>query len=355
MAHRKAIWIGVGALWLCTAMGCGSDEEESSEEPNWPPSARPELVQELRTARDAPRHPSDGQGYAQLILGEGESSSVVAGRRRDWKIRFTAGAAGIQLGGFIRLTVPRFWEWSPAQDSAPDYPGYTLARTQAEGVQLESFEARGFWMEWRIRGRALAAGESIEIHYGASPALAVADKYAERDSRFWISVDGDGDGFASLLEDSPAVDVVAGPPSRLMLVLPSTAEPGDGALLRISMLDRSANAGTSFQGEIKLEAFPEGLELPASVRLDESDKGSLRLPFIAKQAGVYRILAQAMIGDVEIIGQSNPLLVEDNVAPIRWGDLHGHSNFSDGTGTPDDFLSYARDIAGLDVDRKSVV
>ena len=42
------------------------------------------------------------------------------------------------------------------------------------------------------------------------------------------------------------------------------------------------------------------------------------------------------------------LLVEPDVAPVRWGDFHGHSNLSDGTGTPEDFLDYARDVAGLD-------
>ena len=30
-------------------------------------------------------------------------------------------------------------------------------------------------------------------------------------------------------------------------------------------------------------------------------------------------------------------------------DLHGHSNLSDGTGTPEDYFRYARDVAGLDV------
>ena len=36
-------------------------------------------------------------------------------------------------------------------------------------------------------------------------------------------------------------------------------------------------------------------------------------------------------------------------ARIFWGDLHGHSQLSDGTGTPEDYYLYARDVAGLDV------
>jgi hypothetical protein len=34
---------------------------------------------------------------------------------------------------------------------------------------------------------------------------------------------------------------------------------------------------------------------------------------------------------------------------ILWADLHGHSQLSDGTGTPEDYFRYARDVAALDV------
>ena len=34
---------------------------------------------------------------------------------------------------------------------------------------------------------------------------------------------------------------------------------------------------------------------------------------------------------------------------VLWADLHGHSAFSDGTGPPEDYFLYARDVAALDV------
>jgi hypothetical protein len=46
---------------------------------------------------------------------------------------------------------------------------------------------------------------------------------------------------------------------------------------------------------------------------------------------------------------SNPLVVSATLPPVYWGDLHGHSGLSDGTGTPEDYYRYARDIAALDV------
>ena len=56
-------------------------------------------------------------------------------------------------------------------------------------------------------GRALAPGERVQLTYGAGTWGATADTFAERDSRFYIAVDGDGDGRRTFLRDSPGVDV----------------------------------------------------------------------------------------------------------------------------------------------------
>ncbi|MCP4713580.1 MAG: DUF3604 domain-containing protein, partial [Deltaproteobacteria bacterium] len=52
-----------------------------------------------------------------------------------------------------------------------------------------------------------------------------------------------------------------------------------------------------------------------------------------------------------ISGTSNPVLCSRKHPDQRiyWGDLHGHSQLSDGTGTPDDYFTYARFVSGLDV------
>jgi hypothetical protein len=42
-------------------------------------------------------------------------------------------------------------------------------------------------------------------------------------------------------------------------------------------------------------------------------------------------------------------VVSSTLPKTLWGDLHGHSGLSDGTGTPEDYYRYARDIAALDV------
>jgi len=50
-------------------------------------------------------------------------------------------------------------------------------------------------------------------------------------------------------------------------------------------------------------------------------------------------------------GKSNVLLCRKGKASLNlyFGDIHGHSRQSDGTGTPEDYYRYAREVSGLDI------
>lgn len=357
LRELSAVTLVCALAWL--AFTCGGEPERSGTQPpapeepeptsrreGDPPTARRETLDGLRQAARAPRHPADGGGRAWL-----EPDSTIpaqAGRGGRWTITYEAGPLGIEVGGFVRLTVPYFWwYWSPAQSAEPEAPGYTVGECAAEGVSLQVRESpQG--LEFVVGGRALAPGEHVKLVYGAGPALAAADRYAERESRFWIAVDGDGDGFARVLPDSPAVDVEPGPARRLSVVWPSTAEPGETVTLRLAFLDATGSRGAAFVGEVKLLALPEDLALPATVAFTAEDRGLKQLEIEVRAKGVYRLVAQGVGPEGELQAYANPLVVEPGVAPVRWGDLHGHSGLSDGTGTPEDFLAYARDVAGLD-------
>jgi hypothetical protein len=202
-------------------------------------------------------------------------------------------------------------------------------------------------MAIHVRGRALAAGETVRIHFGAGALGARADSFAERASRFWIAVDGDGDGLRGVLADSPSVPVLPGPPARLALTLPSTARPGDEIHVALAVLDRGANAWPEFGGTVELLDLPEGIGLPPSIELAPEDRAHGALIARAPGPGVYRLRARATLAGEVLETVSNPLLVSDGPR-VAWADLHGHSDVSDGTGRPEDYFRYARDVARLD-------
>jgi hypothetical protein len=330
------------ALMLALApAGCG--EPQPTPGPGLAPGARPDIVATLRDDLKAVRHAADGGGRAWLEPDPEGRDRVAAGEAGRWTIVYEAGELGIAEGGWLFFQVPPHWGWSDPQPLAVDVPGYTEVTSAAAGVELSPAILGTGLLGIRIDGRALATGERVRIVYGADPLGARADRFAERGSRFWISVDGDGDGIRGLIADQPEVTIASGPPARLVVHLPAIARPGETVQLTVAMVDGLGNAAAGPSGAIELSGPGDALEHTERLRLDG---GRGRVEVTARETGVWRIEAETSDG---LEGRSNPMIVSPGAARVLWADLHGHSNFSDGTGTPEDYFAYARDVGGLDV------
>jgi hypothetical protein len=321
MRHR-AIVVVVGLVAACGEAPRSKDAKVE---------ARQSLVEDL----ERPRHASDGGGRA--TLDPGSPASVRAGERILLSLTYEAGPEGIAEGGALFLQPSPFWGWDSPQTESDDAPGATTVTTRAEGVRLETTSLEGL-LAIHIRGRDLRPGELVHITY-----LTRADRFAERGERIWLAVDGDGDGVRSLVVDSPSIDVVAREARKLIVTLPTTARPGDRVRLVLVALDALGNRGAALNEEIAVQSSG-ALSLPEKIVLPEGGVFSIEVPVSAE--GVYRVLAATASG---LFAESNPLVVRDGIPRVLWGDLHGHSQLSDGTGTPEDYFAYARDVAALDV------
>jgi hypothetical protein len=327
----------------CGDAGPGPSGLEPPSRPG-PRHARWEVVDMLRESLRLEFDPSDGGGRAWLESVEPETPQASTTAR--FTLVYEVGPLGVADGGGIYLQVSPFWDWSTPQTLEPEAPGYTLVTTEAEDVELDSATLDHQLLGIRVGGRALTEGERVRIVYGAGLLGAVVDTFAEKRARLWIAVDGNGDDVRKVLADSPAVEIRAGPPARLQVTLPSVARPGETVLLHLAVLDHAGNRGVPVTGEVRLEGAAPVLELPESVALEASDGGVKVVTGRVLAPGVVRLLAR---GPEELEALSNPLLASADSPRILWADLHGHTSLSDGTGTPEDYFLYARDVAGLDV------
>ncbi len=354
LALGRALMVALALALLACTRASEPERPEASEAgeapdpgtPQLPPGAQLEMVEMLKADLDTPRHPSDGGGRAWLESPPDDPVRATVGTGGRFPLVFEVGPHGIAEGGMIFLQVSPFWGWSTPQDIDPEAPGYTRVSTDAQGVSLVPITLDQQLMGIEVRGRALEPGERVRIVYGAGPRGAFADNFAERGSRFWFAVDGDGDGVRQTLADSPAVDVAPGPPAQLAITLPSVARPGEQVRLALAVLDAWGSAGPALAGEVALEADGAGLSLPERIVFAAGDGARKTVEFEARDPGIYRVRGRGPDG---IEGVSNPMLVAAAAPRIYWADLHGHSNLSDGTGTPEDYFRYARDVAALDV------
>lgn len=295
--------------------------------------------------------PADGGGTA-IVEPSGE---FPAGTRGTWRITYTAGPKGISKGGGIVLLVSPFWGWTEPQAHSAPSPGYVTAEVLKGDAVIEILDAGDYAVLARVARGRLAPGDKILITYGDTAggkhpdAAARIDRYAERKAALHLKVDGDGDGYFREIEGSPTIDIVSGPPAKLAVFATSVVPKGEKGDLSLAALDRMNNRVRNYGGRIILSSVPRGLDLPASIIIAGKDRGSKRASFSCATPGVYRIEARDEKGGLG--GLSNPIEVvpAEPELNLYWADPHGHSNFSDGTGLPEDYYLYALDVAKLDI------
>lgn len=346
-------WKGAHHIGVCLLLGaCSTDTPAAEPTPAAvddlaPPTAIWTTVEDLRAGRDAFHDPSDGAGSAQLLLGEDEQATITVSTARTWTVEFTAGPLGIKEGGAVYLIPEPFWGWTQPQVHTPERLGFTSATTAGKGVQLEVSAGGGLFVA-TIRGRALEPGETVRLIYGEGFG-ALSDRHAEAAAHIWIAVDGDGDGTRLVLPDSPTIRVTAGAPAMLVAIAPTVVRPGEQGVLHLSILDALANRGVRAEGWFRISS-PDGLlDIPTESRLLPKHEGVLQVPFKARGEGTSRLQVRFVSEDVTFETQANPILVSSSLPRVLWGDLHGHSGLSDGSGSPGDWFAYAREVAGLDL------
>lgn len=346
---KRALVLALAFCGACKPDAAAPEPAKTQAETRDPEDvARRDVHAAFVAARNAVHHASDGGGRAWLELAQGETGEVEASSSGRWKLVYEAGELGLAKGGALYFQVSPFFEWSTPQVEREDAPGFTRVSTDADGVELEARTLDQQLLGIEIGGRALRAGERIRIEYGAGPAGSRSDPYAETNSRLWFAVDGDGDGVRKVLADSPGVDVLPGEPALAVATLTSTARAGDTVRFTIALLDDRANAVGPCEATVELEGLGNGLELPQKIELAPSERGRRTVEGRATADGVYRLDVRVTLDGRTLETRTNPLSVGGGPR-IWWGDLHGHSSYSDGSGTPQAWFDYARNVAALDL------
>ena len=130
---------------------------------------------------------------------------------------------------------------------------------------------------------------------------------------------------------------------------PRALRPGERASLRIAVRRARESGRCADRGHADDRGCPSDWDLEATHELIEEAAGVLEVPLRAGGEGIVRLRVTFDGVDPPLETRVAPIRVTRTLPRVRWADLHGHSGLSDGTGTPDDWYRYAREVAGLDV------
>lgn len=133
----------------------------------------------------------------------------------------------------------------------------------------------------------------------------------------------------------------------LHLIAPSTVEPGEEVALTLQAWDGYERLVPGFDGTAVLGATDPEATLPDRARFLARNDGLVRVEGVRfRTPGTHYVTAE----HEGVRAVSNPVVVrEDPEDRVLWGDLHLHSQFSDGAGSMDRGFAFGRDVMDLDV------
>ena len=277
--------------------------------------------------------------------------SSMAELRQTWRV----GAKPIVTGGGFWVARHFNANWGTFQTEDPAAAGYVSISTDDDDAVFEretimasgphgGFRSPQPAIAFRVVEGELDRGSSVTITYGArsqgSSGIMTPTFESER-MPLPLYVDLDGSSEWRSLPITP-FEIVGGETTGVHGFAPSVVEPGESFELSVRAQDQYFNRAT---GDIP--AFEVLLNNEIVATTNAGADAITVLDLALNEPGVYWISIRS--ADGSITGEGNPILVEENPEfRIYWGDTHGHSGYSEGIGTVDYFMRFARDDARLD-------
>jgi hypothetical protein len=286
---------------------------------------------------------------------------VVAGQLGTWIITYEVGAYGYDERARIKIASRFASDWGKPQFTDPRGAEYSTVRLESRcetAVASLAFEPRGHVRPWfkclvvSVADGSLYPGDRIHVTIGDTSGGGPgsrAQTFRERGSEWRLFVDPFGTELYSPLPSSPTLDVVGGSLHRLVAVAPTTVRPGEPFEALVKAEDIWGNPCERFDGEVSLDTEGAPIEgLGSSVVFQSGEVAVARLTrlTLAQAFAEARVTAahgghRAASNLLRALGPGEP--------KTFWGDLHGQTRATVGTGTIEEYFAFGRDVALLDM------
>lgn len=284
------------------------------------------------------------------------AGAFIAGSYASFTLTYTAGTYGIDDSGALRVCFRFASDQSDPQFSDPTAPGYTMVEASNGAVLQYRFDPKANVRPWdrtlyiKVVKGFLKEGDRIVVRFGVtdlgSPGMRL-QTFCEDSFEFRVLVDPIATFNFQPLPEQPTIAIVPGPPERYVAVLPTLRRVGEPFALKLKGEDRWGNPSDRCDWTFALKASAPVTGLPPSVTLTPGQRAVTVSGLSTPSPGDITIgLVEA---DGTVAAETNPLrIVEAGPLVHYWGDLHGQSEETIGTGSARDYFAFARDLAFVD-------
>jgi len=305
------------------------------------------------------------QGICRADVGTSTLSPSRArvGSANTFNMAYVAGPQSLRAGTLLRLAFPKAFSRPQTEDRNADgwlepLDGGSV-RLISIGASVESHVHTD--VLYRLE-RDLLPGGALRFQYRTSFVYLFPMLWKTMERRYWWShlpvlapaaaVD-DRRVFVPPLEgNGHSFETEAGPAERLFLFLPGRAPLHSPVRLTGLFTDRYRNlpARSPIPSDFELMLEGDGSRSLGSVAKRFTHWYRFQMPLSDLNPGVYRVSAVDRTHG-KIIARSNPLQILDGDAresPVYWGEIHAHSEQSDGSGDYHGMFVHARLCGNLD-------
>lgn len=296
--------------------------------------------------------------YLKSRVGSAELApphEFVAGSLAEVVLAFTAGDFGIDDTGAIKVSWRSASDSSRPQFSDPTAPNYTTAEA-SNGAKLALEYSRNNIRPWvstlliRVIGGYMAPGDRIVVRLGdrrrGCPGYRLQTAV---ESSFYFRVFSDAFATYDFVElpQQPAIRLVPGRPAHFKAILPTLRREGDAFRLAVLAEDRWGNVSDKVDRKVILRPSQPVAGLPETLAF-EPGQGPIEIAGLTTAPGDLRI--EVLDEGGKHLATSNPLRVTKAETLLHfWGDLHGQSGETVGSGTAAEYFAFARHKAFLDI------
>jgi hypothetical protein len=269
--------------------------------------------------------------------------SVVAGSMMEWTFTYTAGSYGVDEGGVIMLVQRIAADMQKPQFEFPKQPAYTSVATSADcrlSCRFQTKQHARPWQKWclviDVLDGSIRPGETILLMLGdrshGSPGIR-AQTFVEKRHEFRLLIDPTNAATPRHLPSSPVLQIIPDKTTHLLCLLPAQLTVGESTEIFVRGADRWGNP-TPSPDDIHLGFHGLANGLIAG--------GMLR----AQKPGIAQVTATS--GNMK--SNSNPVEFTEKSSKYRryWGDLHAQTESTVGTGSENEYFTFARNQARLD-------
>ncbi len=285
------------------------------------------------------------------------AGEVIAGSMGTWRLTLTVGRHGIDDTGRVLVARRMAANWGLPQFDRPAEAEYTTVVTDGTATLAARYDPRAHIRPWKgavvidVLDGALKPGETVAVTFGDTSGGgpgSQAQTFRQERYEFRVLVDAHGTGQYVPLAEQPWVRILGDEAARLRVRCPSTVVSDEEFAVTVVAEDRFGNPADAFTGRVDLWAGGRGQPL-ATHRYSASERGAHRFDGLRlTEPGTYRLIARTGKGAMTASG--NPIVCHTTPPQHRlfWGDIHGQTDATVGTGSVDEYFTFGREVAALD-------